>query len=393
MRKTILFVAMPNSIHTARWLNQLNDQDWDIHLFPSTLIPVLHPQLRRLTVHYLLHSERVLEVITPQHPVIHWIVRAAYSLLRRGFNRVLLPWRAKRLAKIIAKVQPDIIHSMEMQAAGYLTLMAKELTNNQFPPWIMGVWGNDIYWFGRFPDHQDRIRQVLAHCDYLFCDCQRDVPLARKFGFNKTALPPYPAAGGFDLPGLLPLRNKIKSSHRKIIALKGYQHWAGRALMGLQALQQCTDVLQGFEIHIYGATDCVVKAARLFSRETGISTYILPNGSPYTDILTLHANARVSIGLSMSDGLPGSLLEAMVLGSLPIQSCTACADEWIEHGVSGAIVPPEEPDVVAMWLRKALTDDDWVNQAAELNWQTALARLDGEMLAKQAVAMYSMESV
>ena len=32
------------------------------------------------------------------------------------------------------------------------------------------------------------------------------------------------------------------------------------------------------------------------------------------------------------------------MGSFPIQSDTACADEWIEDGVSGLIVPPEDPD-------------------------------------------------
>ena len=31
----ILFVAMGNSIHLARWISQINDEGWDIHLFPT----------------------------------------------------------------------------------------------------------------------------------------------------------------------------------------------------------------------------------------------------------------------------------------------------------------------------------------------------------------------
>ena len=174
--------------------------------------------------------------------------------------------------------------------------------------------------------------------------------------------------------------------------LKGYHNWndRGRALVALHAFRLCSDVLQNYTIVIYSADNIVIEEAVLFSKETGIKTQIVPRHTNHDDILALHAQARVSIGLNTSDGISISSLEAMVMGSLPIQSCTACADEWIEHGVSGAIVPPEEPEVVAMWLRKALTDDAWVNQAAELNWQTALARLDVEALAKQAVAMYSM---
>ena len=31
----ILFVAMADSVHTARWISQIDDQGWDIHLYPS----------------------------------------------------------------------------------------------------------------------------------------------------------------------------------------------------------------------------------------------------------------------------------------------------------------------------------------------------------------------
>ena len=44
------------------------------------------------------------------------------------------------------------------------------------------------------------------------------------------------------------------------------------------------------------------------------------------------------------------------MGALPIQSCTACADEWIVDGRSGLIVPPEDVDVIENALRRALTD-------------------------------------
>ena len=43
MKKTILLVAMPNSIHTARWIKQFKDQNWDIHLFSSVGGAVIHP--------------------------------------------------------------------------------------------------------------------------------------------------------------------------------------------------------------------------------------------------------------------------------------------------------------------------------------------------------------
>jgi hypothetical protein len=31
----ILFVAMPESIHAARWISQITDQGWEVYLFPA----------------------------------------------------------------------------------------------------------------------------------------------------------------------------------------------------------------------------------------------------------------------------------------------------------------------------------------------------------------------
>ena len=75
--------------------------------------------------------------------------------------------------------------------------------------------------------------------------------------------------------------------------------------------------------------------------------------------------------------------------SFPIQSCTACADEWIVHGVSGMIVPPEDLAIIEMAIRVALNDDNLVDSAAELNWKTSQKRLDGNFVKQNMIDMYS----
>jgi glycosyltransferase involved in cell wall biosynthesis len=132
----------------------------------------------------------------------------------------------------------------------------------------------------------------------------------------------------------------------------------------------------------------VVIAAELFSDETGIPVRIISKNTPHLEMLSLHAQARLSIGLSISDAISTSFLEALVMGSFPIQSCTACADEWIEHGVSGMIVPPEDPDIIEMAIRMTLSDDNLVNTAAKINWQIAQERLEGDALKQKTSDMY-----
>jgi Glycosyl transferase 4-like len=49
----ILFVALGESIHVARWIKQLQGQGWDIHLFPSSAYDGIHPEFEDLTFHSL----------------------------------------------------------------------------------------------------------------------------------------------------------------------------------------------------------------------------------------------------------------------------------------------------------------------------------------------------
>ncbi len=389
-RKRILLVAIPGSIHTARWLQQINVGEWDIHLFPSLGGEVVHHEIVNVTVQHLFFCRR----INKQSPELRGqehklsVPRIIDFIRERVIEHFFPQQRTRQLMRLIRKINPDIIHSMEIQAAGYLTLEAKKQLKEKFPPWIVTNWGSDIYLFGRLQKHKDKIRDVLANCEYYSCECQRDTKLARQFGFEKTILPVFPNTGGFDLEALESFRNKVVTSRRKTIMLKGYQGWAGRALVGLRALARCADVLAGYVIKIYSANDDVIMAAELLTESTGIPTEIIPAHTTHAEMLSLFSKARISIGLSISDAVSTSLLEAMVMGSFPVQSCTACAEEWVQHGISGMIVPPEDPEIIEKAVRKVLSSDELVNNAAKINWQTAQARLDDSILKQKAVEVY-----
>ena len=179
----ILFVAMSDSIHTARWINQLEGQGWDLHLFPSLDVGATHPDLKKVTVYHSFYTRqqehgraaidptvklRGIPVLSPRPYHAAFAARIAMGVVRP--NR-----RADQLRRLVKKLRPDIIHSMEIQAAGYLTLAARERYQGEFPPWIVTNWGSDIYLFGRLAAHAERIKSVLAACTHYSCECQRDV--------------------------------------------------------------------------------------------------------------------------------------------------------------------------------------------------------------------------
>jgi glycosyltransferase involved in cell wall biosynthesis len=265
-------------------------------------------------------------------------------------------------------------------------LDAKRAFGNGFPIWFVTIWGSDLYYFGRFQEHAERIKSVLTACDYYNSECHRDIVLARSFGFKKHTFPAVPVSG-FDLMRLSNLKQTVPVSSRRLVLLKGYQTWAGRALVGLRAIAMCADLLKNYRVAIYLASPEVRAEAEGISRSTGIPIDFIPFSS-HEDMLRLHGRARIHVGLSISDGISVSFLEAIVMGAFPIQSCTACADEWIVDGESGFIVPPEDPEAVAEAIRRALTDDELVNRAALINENMAKERLDEKLIKKKVISMY-----
>jgi glycosyltransferase involved in cell wall biosynthesis len=184
------------------------------------------------------------------------------------------------------------------------------------------------------------------------------------------------------------LRSAHPPSSRKVVLVKGYQGWAGRALVALRALERCAELLEGREVVVFSATSEVAIAAELFTQRTGVPARIVPEFTAHREMLALHAAARLYVGLSISDAISLSLLEAMAMGAFPVQSCTSCGDEWVEHGRTGLLVPPEDVDVVEEALRRALADDALVDGAARENWQTVKQRLDWRVVRDTVIAAY-----
>ena len=366
----ILFIAMANSIHTARWVSQLKGQGWDIHVFDARE-----------------------SGLTPEFTKVHCVARfpMLVGFMRHRFpalSRLVFPSRVETLTKLIRILKPDIIHSLEMQNESYPLLEVRRKLGGKLPaPWIYSCWGNDLYWFGRQAEHESRIREVLGACDYYIADCQRDVALARSFGLKGEVLGVFPGGGGYEISRMRQWIQSGPVSARRTIALKGYSSWVGRALVALRALRLCADVLQGYTVKVYSAQVQTVRLAEDVSRETGIRFEMLEHG-PHETIIKLMGSSRLGISVSVSDGTPNSMLEAMVMGAFPIQSDTISTAEWISHGENGLLVPPEDPEPIAAAIRRAVTEDVLVDRAAELNAKVARERLDQDVIQPQVIAMY-----
>jgi glycosyltransferase involved in cell wall biosynthesis len=435
----ILFVALHNSPHAARWIDMAADLGYDLHVFP--LEPSTpHNRLRDLTLHVpildgppnpsakeiskgigrrvrnflrLLRSDpaRALkrlkqETFPPpfdttssgvkiQHlPTYGTIGKVSDVTETIRLGRVdesdqtaLRIFGPDVLASLIRKLKPDLIHSMEFQHAAYLVLAARDRIKGPFPRWLATNWGSDIFFFGRQPDHARQIRRVCEAIDLYSCECHRDLALGRQFGYRGPDLPVLPNSGGMNIDYVLSLRDPAPPSKRKLIMVKGYDHFAGRAMVSLAVLERFAEQLKDFTIVLF-SVGAKPRVRALELAEAGILKIKVIDWATHDEILRHFGQARMYLGISISDAISTSVLEAMAMGAFPIQTDTSCCEEWFVHEKTGFAIPPDDFERICERFATALTDDALVDSAAVENLEIIKSRLAVEVLRPKMADFY-----
>lgn len=424
----LLMVGLPRSPHTIRHLNALADASLDVHFAPSIEAAPIDGLCRGVRVHLMPHRRRGWarlggSSVDLSDPVRRSLARWSYRAARFGLPSRRHQWepgplarlpaehrppvavlgidlatalekvgqdflaRPVWLANLIDDLRPDIVTSGTIAQAGYMTLAARSLCRRPFPRWVVGCWGLDLDLLVGLPEHRDPIRRVLAECGALYAECHRDIALARGLGFAGAVLGVEPIGGGWDLDHVRGLRSPGPTSGRRVLMVKGYQDFVGRAFVALRAVALAADALRGWRVLIFASGAGTDIAARLLAEETGLEVEVLPR-LPYDDLLRHLGTARIGLALSASDAISTSALESMIMGAFPIQSATSCLGEWIRDGASGFLVPAEDPEAVAAAIRRAACDDALVDHAAAENDRVAAERLEARVVNPRIAAMY-----
>jgi glycosyltransferase involved in cell wall biosynthesis len=363
--KKILIVAMADSVHTARWLEQFENSKDEFVLFPSSPHRRIHPKIVRL-----LGASSPMQISIPKGLSKTGLILAA---LDKFFNNRL---RGDLLRRVINKFEPNILHAVETQGAGYISLEA--LGNVEKKPFfILTLWGSDLFWFRKFDRHKLRLMSLLPLVDLLSMECERDVEIARDLGFAGRLFPPFPVTGGYEIADGPNSNVKTKTSARRMILVKGHTRFVGRGTQALHAIEELSRQLVGYQVIVYSADPKARRLANLIAKRSGLPVKVFARGQiVHQDLLEMFESARIYVGISLSDGISVSLQEAMVCGTFPIQTDTSCAGEWITNEKSGFIVSPNDHDGLVKAIRTALENDDLVDAAAEINYEVARKRLD-----------------
>ena len=380
----LLFVADGRSPIALNWISHFAESGHEVHLVST------FPCLRQLNL-------ASLEVI----PVAFASAAGGSSRSSSGLRRLIpvglrtavrqclgpltLSPAARRLAEIIARIQPELVHALRIPYEGMLAALA--LAEAAYPPLVISVWGNDFTLHAPASESMGRYtRRALERADALLADCRRDLRLANEWGFE--AVKPaavLPGGGGVQLDLFYPPpQGEIQQP--VVINPRGF-----RAYVQNEAFFHAIPlVLQAHpEVRIVCPAMAGEAQAQGWISELRIaaSVDLLPHQTR-PQMAELFRRAPVAVSPTTHDGTPNTLLEAMACGCFPVAGDLEPLREWIIPGENGLLVDPTQPQALAQAILAALDDPTLCARARQANTALIAARADYRQVMASAEAFY-----
>ena len=366
----VLIVAM-RSIHTIRWVSQLENSGHEVHWF-DILNGGRINEWPWVTQHtdwrYKFGDFKGRFFLKKYLPVIH-----------RLFENDV----EKEFEKLFQIIKPDVVQSIVMYNC--CVPIFSVMQRNKHIKWIYSAWGNDLFYYRNVPAYRKDILKVLPKIDYMFADCKRDITIAKELGFQGKVLGVFPGGGGYKINEYAKYSKPLLD--RDIILVKGYEQRFGRALNVIEALVNIKTDLTNYRIVVFGADD---EFHSRYSSLEGTEFIDVKSRLKHKDVLKLLGESIVYIGNSISDGMPNTLLEAIIMGAFPIQSNPGGASaEIIENGKNGLLIEDcENIELIATLIKTAIGNQALLQSAMSFN-EELRPTLDFDFVGKQVVEKYN----
>lgn len=376
----ILLVSMP-SIHFFRWTEQLEHSGHEVYWFdildgnPAKRLPWVNK----------INGWRL------KYPNLkgRYFIKQKLPFLYKSIKPLIENSVEKAFEKTLLELKPDVVHSFVLYIS--CTPILQVMLKHKNIPWIYSSWGSDLFYFQNKPKYLKAIKRVLPRVNYLFTDCYRDTSIAKQYGFKGDVLGVFPGGGGFRLKEIEKFIKPI--SKRDTILIKGYQGRSGRALQVIKALELIYKDLKKYKIVVFGAHTDIAKYINKQSLKTKLAIKVLPAEDflSHNEILKLMGKSLIYIGNSNSDGMPNTLLEALIQGAFPIQSNPGGATaEVIKHGENGMLIENyEDSNTIAYLIKTVIENPNLIKEAFKINQENIKPKFDREVIKAKVISKYN----
>ena len=180
----ICYLSDINSVHTHKWIKFFKEQSYDIHV-----ISLSAGEYEGVTVHSLEIDE---------------------SLVKQKADSGKLEYlkKIRKVKQLVNEIKPDILHAHYATSYGLLGAM----TN--FHPFIISVWGSDVYDFPiKSALHKLILKRNLKKADYILSTSNIMKKETEKYTNKEIKVTPF----GVDTSKFIPKINENKNKEEIII--------------------------------------------------------------------------------------------------------------------------------------------------------------------------------
>ena len=291
------------------------------------------------------------------------------AAIRHWLGPLTIPRASRRLQRLIRDVQPDLVHAMRIP---YEAMLAADAYAGV--PLAVSVWGNDFTLHagsnGLMEHYTSWAMQVA---DGLHTDCQRDVRLAKEWGFD-SARPTLVAPGNGGIQQDAFHAPKTPVEQPVVLNPRGFRNYVRTdAFFRAIPLVLAERPDAQFLCMAMEGEPLAVQWVRQLGVERNVE--LLPP-VPHAQMGDFFRRAQLMVSPSVHDGTPNTLLEAMACGCLPVAGDLESIREWIKPGRNGLLADAGDPESLARAILEGLNNKNLRREAAGINEKLISERAD-----------------
>ncbi len=364
----ILFIGLAENTNIQSWISLLNPYHLNIIFFPLSSNVKSENWWTRIYVNNNLIKDK---------KKYSTLLKLSF-LKRRFFNPFETCWQTgieslskTPLEKVVQRWKPDIIHTFGLFPAGLLYNQVRETYKlSNIGKWVLQLNdNNDFMIFLMNTNIKKDISIILKKCDQLISDNEQIYRTAQKMGVTKkqiSSLGAVPRDGGIEVEHLLSLWKDPPSKRRNILWTKAYDCPWSKGLSVLEALKISWRTIQPCKIYMLSSSPDIRQWYWTLPHNVRRSFYIMDSVS-HPELLELMLKSRIMIELSLIDGIPNTMYEAMATGTLPIVSPLETIKSMVKNEKNVIFARNLYPNEIANAIYRAMTDNDLIDGATKRN--------------------------
>ncbi len=360
----VLLLSDANSSHTIKWVRALSKVGINIHLMSLTPINnKIYSDIQNVSAESFNISNKIA------------------NQKKTKFNKVIYLTAIRKIQRRIKEFNPDILHSHYASSYGFIGALCN------FHPYVISVWGADIYNFPLISIiHRKIMEYSLNKCDKILSTSNSMAEQIKKIINKKVEVIHF----GIDT-NIFKKSEVIKKDEIIIGTVKTLEEKYGIEYL-IRSFKIVKDKLPNIPLKLLivggGSLEDALKKLTIelgVSNDTNFTGYI-----NYSDIVKYHNQIDIYVALSIEDSesFGVAVLEASACEKPVVVSDVSGFTEVVDKNITGFVVHRKNINESADAIIKLVTDEKLRNEMGKAGRERVFKLYDWNKSVEDMIKMY-----